>query len=636
MDHDGLINWPNYSLVINKTTSATAATVVAAANNNATAINFTLNDFKELTRSQPSSILTISVYSVLLFFGLIGNLVVFSTLLKSRYRKSSRVNKLILHLAIADLIVCCFTIPIEIGSRITVTWEAGDVGCRIFQFFRPFGLYLSSNTIICISLDRYFAIVQPLKLADARRRGRIMLAAAWIFAVICSAPQVIVFRGELVRLQDWPDIAFTDCLSTGIFEYEGYDLYSIFSVCVMYVLPLAVTVAAYTRILWEISITRRLKATSQTEGSGVGESSFLTQALQTPQQQPGMTCTADENSGLTSNCNGLNNAATPAARHVQLHTSVNRSASANVIRNYSQRLPGTGSTTTANAANRMADLSKIERARSRTLKLTILIVLCFVTFNTPYTVMFFWYQIDKASAELVAVIIQEILFLFAVSNSIINPYLYGIYSKSLRNEISNSLLCRAVRNCFMQKNDYGGSSSDMYRDVKEQPQPEPMYVPLVKSPVHNIHNMPYHPYQQQQHAFSNATTNQQHALPNGHKAHPLYCSIGQCTSNTSNSRADKSRAFACGYPGLSRSVDHIDAKQRKLSKRRNKSEKAHSHVQQYSFSANSTSSEKSLVSEKARSCHGVGRNTAYQRVTAAYKISLCPKSNSDLHSSSFD
>ena len=59
---------------------------------------FTLEDLKVIV---PAAILSISVYSVLLFFGLIGNLVVFSTLLKSRYRKSSRVNKLILHLAIA-------------------------------------------------------------------------------------------------------------------------------------------------------------------------------------------------------------------------------------------------------------------------------------------------------------------------------------------------------------------------------------------------------------------------------------------------------------------------------------------------------------------------------------------------------
>lgn len=82
---------------------------------------YTLADFKA-AQTGTAAILSITVYSVLLFFGLIGNLVVFLTLLKSRYRKSSRVNKLILHLAIADLIVCCFTIPFEIGERVAVTW----------------------------------------------------------------------------------------------------------------------------------------------------------------------------------------------------------------------------------------------------------------------------------------------------------------------------------------------------------------------------------------------------------------------------------------------------------------------------------------------------------------------------------
>lgn len=73
--------------------------------------NYTWEDLRTLSEA---SIFSISAYSVLLFFGLIGNLVVFATLLKTRYRKSSRVNRLILHLAVADLIVCCFTIPIEV------------------------------------------------------------------------------------------------------------------------------------------------------------------------------------------------------------------------------------------------------------------------------------------------------------------------------------------------------------------------------------------------------------------------------------------------------------------------------------------------------------------------------------------
>ena len=44
--------------------------------------------------------------------------------------------------------------PTEIGWQSTVQWKAGDALCRFFAFFRIFGLFLSSNILICISLDR--------------------------------------------------------------------------------------------------------------------------------------------------------------------------------------------------------------------------------------------------------------------------------------------------------------------------------------------------------------------------------------------------------------------------------------------------------------------------------------------------
>ena len=45
--------------------------------------------------------------------------------------------------------------PVEIGWAATVMWTAGDVLCRVCAFFKIFGLFLSGNILICISLDRY-------------------------------------------------------------------------------------------------------------------------------------------------------------------------------------------------------------------------------------------------------------------------------------------------------------------------------------------------------------------------------------------------------------------------------------------------------------------------------------------------
>ncbi|XP_076336727.1 adipokinetic hormone/corazonin-related peptide receptor variant I-like [Tachypleus tridentatus] len=77
---------------------------------------------------------------------------------------------------------------------------------------------------------------------------------------------------------------------------------------------------------------------------------------------------------------------------------------------------------------RRSNMTHIERARARTLRMTITIVLAFFWCWTPYVVIVLWYQIDLESAKELATEIQSALFMFAVSNSCVNPLVYGSYA----------------------------------------------------------------------------------------------------------------------------------------------------------------------------------------------------------------
>lgn len=84
----------------------------------------------------------------------IGNITVLVMLIKRRMKRPSRIDTMLTHLAVADLLVTLLMMPLEIGWAITVTWQAGDLMCRIMMFARVFGLYLSSFVLVCISVDR--------------------------------------------------------------------------------------------------------------------------------------------------------------------------------------------------------------------------------------------------------------------------------------------------------------------------------------------------------------------------------------------------------------------------------------------------------------------------------------------------
>lgn len=131
----------------------------------------------------------IYIYSFLFIISVIGNLSAVTNLLKRENRRK-RMNRLVLHLSVADLMVTFITIPFEVGWRLTVTWKAGVVGCKIFQFLRVFGLYLSSMVLICISIDRYYAIVHPLRVNYVNQRNRRLLTTAWAVSLFFSIPEV--------------------------------------------------------------------------------------------------------------------------------------------------------------------------------------------------------------------------------------------------------------------------------------------------------------------------------------------------------------------------------------------------------------------------------------------------------------
>lgn len=77
----------------------------------------------------------------------------------------------------------------------------------------------------------------------------------------------------------------------------------------------------------------------------------------------------------------------------------------------------------------------MERVKRNVLKMTIYIVTAFVICWTPYVIMCLWYQIDFHSAKQIPNHVQAELFMFAVTNSCVNPIVYSLNRKS--NQISN-------------------------------------------------------------------------------------------------------------------------------------------------------------------------------------------------------
>ncbi|KAJ3596442.1 hypothetical protein NHX12_002849 [Muraenolepis orangiensis] len=165
-------------------------------------------------------------------------------------RRKSHVRILIVNLTVADLLVTFIVMPLDAVWNLTVQWRAGDLACRALMFLKLVAMYSCAFVTVVISLDRHSAILNPLGISEAKRRSKIMLSVAWTMSVVLSFPQMFIFHNVTITVPE----SFTQCTTRGSFVQHWQEtLYNMFTFLCLFLLPLAIMIFCYARILVEIS-----------------------------------------------------------------------------------------------------------------------------------------------------------------------------------------------------------------------------------------------------------------------------------------------------------------------------------------------------------------------------------------------
>ncbi|CAK9815416.1 Cardioacceleratory peptide receptor [Anthophora quadrimaculata] len=149
---------------------------------------------------------------LLLLFAMIvvGNIAVLIGLLWGKRRKT-RMDFFIKQLAFADLLVGLISVPTDIIWRITVTWHAGNVACKLIRFMQALVTYSSTYVLVALSIDRYDAITRPMNFSSRWWRARALVVAAWGLSVLFSVPIIFLYEEKIVqgKAQCWIEMSKT-------------------------------------------------------------------------------------------------------------------------------------------------------------------------------------------------------------------------------------------------------------------------------------------------------------------------------------------------------------------------------------------------------------------------------------------
>ena len=188
-------------------------------------------------------------YSLILVVSLVGNSLIVLIVYKTPTLRKP-INMLIANMAMSDLLYPIFLFPFKLADLHVGSWliggTLGQALCKIHPFLIEISMKVSIQSLVLITVDRYAAVVVPLRSPlISRKVCRCLIVGTWILAAAFNSPYLFVFN--LVEYQEkkrcvgqW-EVTFGEKSSLGIYFLSA----SIF----FFYIPFVVLVILYSIIL---------------------------------------------------------------------------------------------------------------------------------------------------------------------------------------------------------------------------------------------------------------------------------------------------------------------------------------------------------------------------------------------------
>ncbi|KAH0949030.1 hypothetical protein HN011_009431 [Eciton burchellii] len=353
----------------------------------------------------PSAIMKVIVICVLgsiIVTALFGNLLVMVSVM--RHRKLQIItNYFVVSLALADMLVAMFAMTFNASVQVYGRWLFGYFMCDVWN---SLDVYFSTSSILhlmCISIDRYYAIVKPLKYPTymTKRVVRFMLLACWLPPALISF--VPIFNGlytteeNSVHRHKHPELC----------EFKVNEIYALVSSSFSFWIPGTIMAVTYYRIFKEAN-----KQEKQMH-SRMGNAMLLSHRPSKDLNN----INGELNSGGSSKTLTLNEINTEHSLHTP-------------------------------TKDRHMMKMKREHKAARTLSIIMgTFILCWLPF-------FLWYVSTALCGTCPCPdIVIAILFWIGYTNSALNPLIYAYFNRDFREAFKNTLQCAFCSLCKREPSD---------------------------------------------------------------------------------------------------------------------------------------------------------------------------------------
>ncbi|XP_072319895.1 tachykinin receptor 3a [Eucyclogobius newberryi] len=184
-------------------------------------------------------------YSSVLAVAVFGNLIVIWIILAHK-RMRTVTNYFLLNLAFSDASMAAFNTLINFIYASHGVWYFGEAYCKFHNFFPVTSVFASIYSMTAIAVDRYMAIIHPLKPRLSAKATTCIIVVIWCLAValafpLCFYSTTITVPHRTLCYVAWPRKA------------KDAFMYHIIVTALVYALPLVIMAITYTIVgvtLW--------------------------------------------------------------------------------------------------------------------------------------------------------------------------------------------------------------------------------------------------------------------------------------------------------------------------------------------------------------------------------------------------
>ncbi|XP_051026380.1 neuropeptide FF receptor 2 [Acomys russatus] len=194
----------------------------------------------------------IGSYSLIFLLCMVGNTVVCFIVIRNKHMHTV-TNFFIFNLAISDLLVGIFCMPVTLLDNIIAGWPFGSSMCKISGLVQGISVAASVFTLVAIAVDRFRCVVYPFKPKLTVKTAFTTIVVIWALAIAIMTPSAVMLHIQeekyyRVRLGSHNKSSTVYWCREAWPNQEMRRIYTTMLFVTIYLAPLSFIVVMYARI----------------------------------------------------------------------------------------------------------------------------------------------------------------------------------------------------------------------------------------------------------------------------------------------------------------------------------------------------------------------------------------------------